>query len=146
MFHSVTLQKFKFTFFNINTGPNWIEELRHRPLKNENKENTEDSFMYIWQCLNKNQRLITQFIAERELENTKQDEQNRSHYTFSELLDKCIDEIVLGSDHHLRQNLLELLDHKVIREKIESKGGGKKNYWMAYEKQLLEKILTLKVE
>ena len=46
--------------------------------------------MYIWQCINKNQKQIVQFIAEKELPNLNLEDQERTHYTFAQLLDKCI--------------------------------------------------------
>lgn len=59
----VTLQKYKFLFFNIDTKQPYIEELKYRSLKNENRESAEESFLYIWQSLNKNQKQIAKFIA-----------------------------------------------------------------------------------
>jgi hypothetical protein len=38
-------------------------------LKNESRESTEDSLIYVWQSLNKNQKQITKFIAQNELKN-----------------------------------------------------------------------------
>jgi hypothetical protein len=52
---------------------------------------------------------------------------------------------VLSSDHMLRQNLLELLDHKVILERMDDKRN-KKIYLMKYEKRTLEKIMDLKID
>ena len=54
-------------------------------------------------------------------------------------------QIVLNSDHQLRQNLLELLDHKVIIEKYDEKKN-KRMYLMKYEKRILENILDYKIQ
>jgi hypothetical protein len=54
-------------------------------------------------------------------------------------------QIVLSSDHQLRQNLLELLDHKVIIDRTDERKN-KKIYIMKYEKRTLEKLLDLKVD
>jgi len=45
----------------------------------------------------------------------------------------------------LRQNLLELLDHKVIIERNDDKRN-KKIYMMKYEKKTLERVMELKIE
>ena len=54
-------------------------------------------------------------------------------------------QIVLSSDHQLRQNLLELLDHKVIIDRTDERKN-KKIYIMKYEKRTLEKLLDLKID
>lgn len=54
-------------------------------------------------------------------------------------------QIVLSSDHQLRQNLLELLDHKLIIDRTDDKKN-KKIYIMKYEKRTLEKVIDLKVD
>lgn len=51
---------------------------------------------------------------------------------------------MLNSDHQLRQNLLELLDHKVITEKYDDKRN-RRMYLMKYEKRILENILDYKM-
>jgi hypothetical protein len=50
--------------------------------------------VYIWQSLNRNQKQIVKFIAEYELKNVGLDEMHSKHYTFNELLDVCIDEVL----------------------------------------------------
>ena len=69
LWYLVTLQKFRFLFFNIDTKQPYIEELKYRSFKNENRETAEDSLMFIWQSLNKNQKQIAQFIAQNALKN-----------------------------------------------------------------------------
>lgn len=54
-------------------------------------------------------------------------------------------QIVLSSDHQLRQNLLELLDHKVIIDRTDERKN-KKIYIMKYEKRTLEKLIDLKID
>lgn len=54
-------------------------------------------------------------------------------------------QIVLSSDHQLRQNLLELLDHKVIIDRVDERRN-KKIYIMKYEKRTLEKLIDLKID
>lgn len=54
-------------------------------------------------------------------------------------------QIVLSSDHQLRQNLLELLDHKVIIDRVDERKN-KKIYIMKYEKRTLEKLIDLKID
>jgi hypothetical protein len=54
-------------------------------------------------------------------------------------------QIVLSSDHQLRQNLLELLDHKVIIDRVDDRRN-KKIYIMKYEKRTLEKLIDLKID
>lgn len=51
----------------------------------------------------------------------------------------------MSSDNQLRQNLLELIDHKVILERTDEKRN-KKIYLMKYEKRVLEKIVDLKID
>jgi len=45
----------------------------------------------------------------------------------------------------LRQNLLELLDHKIILERTDDKRN-KKIYVMKLEKRVLEKVMDLKID
>lgn len=52
-------------------------------MKSETKESTEDSLVYIWQSLNRNQKQIVKFIAEYELKNVGLDEMHSKHYTFN---------------------------------------------------------------
>lgn len=48
----------------------------------------------MWQSLNKNQKQILRFIAERELSNLALSDHDVTHYTLQELLDKCIEEVL----------------------------------------------------
>ena len=100
--------------------------------------------MYIWQSLNRNQKQIVKFIAQNAIENLNRDDSESNYYTFNGLLEVCKDEVVLGTDHQLRQNLLELLDHKIIMERMDDKRN-KKVYIMKYEKRTLEKIMEMKI-
>lgn len=91
----VTLQKLKLLFYHIDTGQPYTEELKYCALKSEARETTEDSLLCVWQSLNKNQKQILRFIAERELSNLNVADQEATHYTLQELLDKCIEEVLL---------------------------------------------------
>lgn len=52
---------------------------------------------------------------------------------------------MLSSDHQLRQNLLELLDHKIIIERLDERKN-KRIYIMKYEKRTLEKLIDLRID
>lgn len=50
-----------------------------------------------------------------------------------------MEEMILRNDEQLRENLFELLDHHVVREK---KDGHQKNvYFMVYDEKVLKKIV-----
>jgi len=51
-----------------------------------------------------------------------------------------MDHMVLRSDEQLRENLFELLDHKVVKEKRE--GHGRTIFYMTYDDKILKKITT----
>jgi len=54
-------------------------------------------------------------------------------------LELCIEEMILRSDEQLRENLFELLDHRVVKEKKESHS---KNYFfMTYDEKILKRII-----
>ena len=91
--------------------------------------------MNIWQSLNRNQKKILKIITKNELNNMSKEEP--TNYTVTELLDVCIEEVILASEVQLRENLLELLDHKVIMEKLEEKRAKKVIILKKYEKKLL---------
>ena len=51
--------------------------------------------MNIWQSLNRNQKKILKIIAKNELSNLNKE--IPSNYTVTELLDVCIEEVILAS-------------------------------------------------
>lgn len=56
--------------------------------------------MNIVQSLNANQKRILKIIAKNELDNLNKD--IPSHYTVTQLLDVCIEEVILSNDTQLR--------------------------------------------
>jgi hypothetical protein len=50
--------------------------------------------MCVWQSLNKNQKLIARFIAQNAIKNIGVDDSETTHFTFNDLLELCIDEVV----------------------------------------------------
>lgn len=65
-------------------------------------------------------------------------------YSYSELLEECIQEAVLGTDYQLRENLIELTDHKVLE--MIAHENKKKGYVLSHaEKRFLEFILEEEV-
>jgi len=47
--------------------------------------------------------------------------------------------MILRNDEQLRENLSELIDHRVIKEKKE--GGGKNIFYLTYDDKILKKIV-----
>ena len=60
--------------------------------------------MNIWQSLNRNQKKILKIIAKNEISNLNKEQP--SNYTVTELLEVCIEEVILASEVQLRENLL----------------------------------------
>lgn len=102
----------------------------------------EQSLMNIYESLNSNQKRILKIITKNELTNLEKGLKN--HLTTSELLEICIDEVILSDDVQLRQNLFELIDHKVLIEKMDEVKN-RKVVMIKYEKSLLEKIMALRI-
>jgi hypothetical protein len=59
-----------------------------------------------------NQKDILKIIARKELANLNT--QSASHYNLADLLEECNNETVLTTEVQLRDNLLEIIDHKVV--------------------------------
>lgn len=64
--------------------------------------------------------------------------QEKKGILFSSFLKLCIDEACLSSDTQLKENLVELVDHKVIVEKKEEHN--KKFYLMRYPLSVINKL------
>lgn len=68
-----------------------------------------------------------------------------SGVTLKDLLELCIDEMILSSDQQLKENLLEILDHKVFVEK-KLPNNSKIHYVMPYSNVILQKVVDNKLE
>jgi hypothetical protein len=97
-------------------------------------ENEYKSLCYIYKSLTQNQKDILKLLAAWQLENI-----NKHGISQVDLLELCIDEMILRNDEQLRENLFELLDHKVIKEKKE--GHRKNSFFMTYDDKTLKRIV-----
>ena len=110
----ITSEKLKLIHYNYNTEITNYEEMRFEENIMKTKyENEYKSLCYIYKSLTQNQKDILKLLAAWQLENEK----TKSGISQAELLELCIDEMILRNDEQLRENLFELLDHKVIKEK-----------------------------
>jgi hypothetical protein len=74
----------------------------------------EDSLKYIWRSLTKNQKDILKIIAKQEI--AILDGKATRRFNLHELLEKCRDNMVLNNEVQLRDNLIEIIDHRVVME------------------------------
>ncbi len=131
----MTSEKLKLIHYNYNTEITNYEEMRFEENIMKTKyENEYKSLCYIYKSLTQNQKDILKLLAAWQLENEK-----KSGISQAELLELCIDEMILRNDEQLRENLFELLDHKVIKEK--KQGHRKNSFFMTYDDKTLKRIV-----
>ena len=101
----------------------------------------EDSLKYIWKSLTDNQKDILKIIARQEL--VVLDDKASRRFSLPELLEKCRDGTVLSQESQLRDNLIEIIDHRVVTEVLSKIEGGRvrKEYQMSYDRRVLENIV-----
>ncbi|KAL4434520.1 hypothetical protein ABPG74_007304 [Tetrahymena malaccensis] len=153
---SKILEAFNFSFIEVHTHQCYLHEFKvSQNTFTLKKEKEGEALKYILRSLTKVQKEIIQFFAKYMKDKLEQhpgsfikingqtEDGQIIGLTFKELLEMLIDEMILHSEQQLKENLLEILDHKVILQ-IESQQ--KTFYTMNYSRQLLQKIVDNKLE
>lgn len=156
-----TLELLNFAFITIHTKEMYKKEFAIFENSLEQKKASKDeSLKYILKSMTKAQKEIIKLLAEQVLKGTTTSNnfmevegeeaaasliiKSAKGFTLKQLYENCIEEMILSSEQQLRENLLEIIDHKVF---IEMKNyQGKSIYTMTYSKQVLEKIVDGTIE
>ncbi|EAS04912.2 origin recognition complex subunit 2 (macronuclear) [Tetrahymena thermophila SB210] len=153
---SKVLESFNFSFIEVHTHQCYLHEFKvSQNTFNLKKEKEGESLKYIFRSLTKVQKEIIQFVAKYIQDKLDQNPGTAIQIngltedgqiiglTLKELLEMLIDEMILNSEQQLKENLLEILDHKVI---ISIENQQKTYYTMNFSRQILEKIVNNKLE
>ncbi|KAL4481090.1 hypothetical protein ABPG72_015045 [Tetrahymena utriculariae] len=156
VFTSKFLEAFNFSFIEVHTHQCYLHEFKvSQNTFNLRKEKEGEALKYIFRSLTKVQKEIIQFVAKYVKDKLEQNPGSSIQIngqtedgqiiglTSKDLSEMLIDEMILGSEQSLKENLLEILDHKVFIQ-IESQ---QKTYLtMNYSRNILDKIINNKLD
>jgi hypothetical protein len=93
------------------------------------------SLTFIFRSFTSNQNEIIKLVANSQLKATSEG------IPFKDLYEKCVEEMIISSESQLKENLLLVLDHKVLEQR-RSPLTGKVVYIIPYSRAIIEKIAS----
>ncbi|KRX03080.1 hypothetical protein PPERSA_10161 [Pseudocohnilembus persalinus] len=126
-------ENFGFQHYQLNTLLPYETEFKSmQNLANAKKNLKQKALVHVLKSFTSNQKNVIYELARYLLDHPKS-----QGLVFRDLYTLCEDEGILVRESQLKENLLEILDHKII---IEKEINNKKYFTMNYQKSILQKL------